>query len=700
MTMKVGTNLTAGGGPTNTEVPFINIFKSAGGWTPVTGSPGAWVSDIAETFAIYTTWLDSNGYVTTFGGGGLSFTGVATTVLNGFPSPPFYKSGDYIFKYDGTGSFDFGRDAVYVSGAGTGRIVIHVTTPSTQGISIIHYATGTGVNQAKNFRLCYSTDEAALDSGEIFTPEFVTKSSGYDTFRFMKWTGIDTQTVQINWADRVPQSYVFWYGSRINATQNACDPNAAQDGVPVEVLVALCNKINANGWFCMPGIVTDDYITQFATLVHSTLNSNLKVYVEYANEIWNSQLGLQNLGSLTGSCSGTVLTVTAISSNGFGGPYLRGGRAGVQLQDGITNEVQIVSQASGTPGGIGTYNLSKTSSLSGTIPIVLQGVTQVSNLALNVFPFLQSFSLSNSQLNNAYACAAACRTFDLWKTAWGADAARVVRVFGGFGGNDSGYTIPQLSNTVSNLGSETASFTGTISGTTLTVSGVSGTIVIEHKLTGSGVAAGTYIQSGSGTTWTVNNSQTVGPVAMTSSAWTGTVASNSDACCEDSYLDHTLVVPNTATLDQFFQELLTGGMGWTGSYTGGVVKQTGDNAAGNLATCQSFTPHLLLLNYEGGWSFFAGNNATLETLFLAAIADSRMYTVFTNWLNALQTAGVSLCVNFTDISAHTPASGGFSSDWGALESVYQTTAPKYQALKDFITTSSGQFGCKNMKGRF
>jgi hypothetical protein len=61
-------------------------------------------------------------------------------------------------------------------------------------------------------------------------------------------------------------------------------------------------------------------------------------------------------------------------------------------------------------------------------------------------------------------------------------------------------------------------FTGTISSTTLIVSGVTGTIASGMCIFGSGVSAGTCILSGSGTTWTVNNSQSVGPVAMTSSS--------------------------------------------------------------------------------------------------------------------------------------------------------------------------------------
>ena len=53
-----------------------------------------------------------------------------------------------------------------------------------------------------------------------------------------------------------------------------------------------------------------------------------------------------------------------------------------------------------------------------------------------------------------------------------------------------------------------ATFTGSISATTLTVSSVTGTVKIGQVVTGGTVATGTYITAGSGTTWTVSVSQT------------------------------------------------------------------------------------------------------------------------------------------------------------------------------------------------
>ena len=63
-----------------------------------------------------------------------------------------------------------------------------------------------------------------------------------------------------------------------------------------------------------------------------------------------------------------------------------------------------------------------------------------------------------------------------------------------------------------------ATFNGTISGTALNVSSVTGVIAIGQVITGAGVQPNTIITGGSGTSWTVNFSQSAGPIAMSSSA--------------------------------------------------------------------------------------------------------------------------------------------------------------------------------------
>lgn len=69
--------------------------------------------------------------------------------------------------------------------------------------------------------------------------------------------------------------------------------------------------------------------------------------------------------------------------------------------------------------------------------------------------------------------------------------------------------------------------TSSISGTTLTVGSLaSGTIIAGQRLTGTGITAGTYIVSGSGSTWTVNVSQTVASTTITGTAFTFTISQN------------------------------------------------------------------------------------------------------------------------------------------------------------------------------
>jgi hypothetical protein len=91
---------------------------------------------------------------------------------------------------------------------------------------------------------------------------------------------------------------------------------------------------------------------------------------------------------------------------------------------------------------------------------------------------------------------------------------------------DSAVTFPKINAsaiaTVAEYraGNSTATFTGVIVGTALTATSITGTIVIGMGLTGGTVAAGTIITAGSGSSYTVSISQTVGSTAMTAATST------------------------------------------------------------------------------------------------------------------------------------------------------------------------------------
>jgi len=81
-------------------------------------------------------------------------------------------------------------------------------------------------------------------------------------------------------------------GSKQSAWKDRPRPTDArftEKGVPLEVMIDLCNRWGADPWFCMPHLADDNYIQQFAELTKARLAPNLKVYVEYSNEVWNDQ---------------------------------------------------------------------------------------------------------------------------------------------------------------------------------------------------------------------------------------------------------------------------------------------------------------------------------------------------------------------------------------------------------------------------
>lgn len=88
----------------------------------------------------------------------------------------------------------------------------------------------------------------------------------------------------------------------------------------------------------------------------------------------------------------------------------------------------------------------------------------------------------------------------------GVPAGSTITAFGSGSGGAGTYTVSKGG----------ASVTGSISGNTFTVSNVSsGTLAIGQTISGTGVAGGTTITGGSGTSWTVSPSQTVGPISIT-----------------------------------------------------------------------------------------------------------------------------------------------------------------------------------------
>ncbi|THD73094.1 MAG: cellulose-binding protein [Bradyrhizobium sp.] len=261
------------------EQPFLNIMKT-----------GSWVTSadsIYDTGEENLLQLDADGYPTSMlgpVGGPVTFTTIQTPLLHDLPSP-YYPAGDYVVLYEGTGTLAYNY-ATLVSHF-PGRDVINLTA-SREGVFLQIKSTDPGHtgDYIRNIRVVYAPNEALLDSGEILNPVFINRVQPFRLLRFMAWMRTNNST-QSTWTGRPTPSNVFW----------------SANGAPLEVMVSVLNKVHADGWFNMPAMATDDYITRFATYVHDHLDPDQKVYVEYSNETWYDRFSQSSFVTSQGEAS-------------------------------------------------------------------------------------------------------------------------------------------------------------------------------------------------------------------------------------------------------------------------------------------------------------------------------------------------------------------------------------------------------------
>lgn len=260
--VSIGTNL-AGIAYWSNQKPFIDLFKSSSPWL----TQGNRVWDTKENALLD---LDENGWVRSLPKpeSGAKLTSVGTLLSR---SDGDYLGGEYVVLYEGEGTIKYDFDAKLISSS-PGRDIIQVN-PSKSGIllSIIETDPNQTGNYIKDINVVPLASENTYET-EIFNPDFINHIDSFDTLRFMDWMGTNNST-QKQWSDRPTLDSQTWF----------------RNGVAVEVMVDLANKEDINPWFTLPHQATDEYITNFANYVKDHLDPELKIYVEYSNEVWNWQ---------------------------------------------------------------------------------------------------------------------------------------------------------------------------------------------------------------------------------------------------------------------------------------------------------------------------------------------------------------------------------------------------------------------------
>ncbi len=234
--------------------PFVDAFKIRRPWISGDASGSVW--DDGRPIP-----TDEFGWVTSI----LPDQRVHTLIYdNAFGH---YPAGRYVCLYEGQGNLHIGGDATEITRA-PGRIELDVS-PTESGMWLTIFSTDPQ-DHIRNIRLIMPGFESTYQT-HPFHPDFLDSLRTIDVIRFMDWQNTNT-TWNHPWSQR-PKPTDAGYSLGL--------------GVPIEVMIDLCNELDIDPWFCMSHRFDDEYVDNFAALVAQRLEPERTVYVEHSNEVWN-----------------------------------------------------------------------------------------------------------------------------------------------------------------------------------------------------------------------------------------------------------------------------------------------------------------------------------------------------------------------------------------------------------------------------
>lgn len=249
---RLGINL-AGPCDWNTELPFVDLMRFSRAWSPQKkGLPfGAGPALDLDDHG-YPTWLPEGAW--------------AESPLLSFGRHP-WPSGNYTVIYKGRGKLSFGASSKGIVEESPGRMV--VTLDSAKGDLHLSILETDPANPVRDIHVIMPGLEKSWRS-DPWSPLFLGRWKGVACIRFMDFMATNNSAIR-TWTDR-PRVEDATYAGR---------------GVPLELLLDLSNRLHADPWFCIPHMASDDFVRNFAGMVHEKLAPSLKAHIEYSNEVWN-----------------------------------------------------------------------------------------------------------------------------------------------------------------------------------------------------------------------------------------------------------------------------------------------------------------------------------------------------------------------------------------------------------------------------
>lgn len=236
------------------QLAYANLFDQASRWYREDLTTWAW--DAGPPLE-----LDEHGWVTELK------PQQAASVLIARGPKGLLPEGQYEVTWDGAGAFTVQGDPTVVSSE-PGRMVLAIDESTESGIQLRLTDTDPD-DYVRNVRV--RPPGLAADHDGLFHPRFLQLLSKFRAIRFMDWQRTNGSAL-VHWEDR----------SRPTDAVQTSD-----SGVCLEHMLALCNALRCDAWFCMPHLATDEYVANFASQVEAELDPGLRVFVEYSNEVWN-----------------------------------------------------------------------------------------------------------------------------------------------------------------------------------------------------------------------------------------------------------------------------------------------------------------------------------------------------------------------------------------------------------------------------
>ena len=262
----MGINL-AGPSDWNSELPFVDVFRQSRKWISQRKGAGFGKGPSLD--------LDEFGWVTRLQPDCFAESLVLTDLDGHYPKGP------YVVLYEGTGRVEIGHGTVLERSPH--RLVVE--PHDRAGMTLQIHETDPH-DPVRNIRVVMPGFEEIYQANP-WHPLFLDRWKNFAVLRFMDF--MHTNNSHVTSWDQRPRNE---------------DQTFSGQGVSLKMMLDPANRLEIDPWFCMPHAADDDYVRAFALVVRDQLDPSLKVYVEYSNEVWNSQFEQHRYAAAQGKSRG------------------------------------------------------------------------------------------------------------------------------------------------------------------------------------------------------------------------------------------------------------------------------------------------------------------------------------------------------------------------------------------------------------